>query len=287
MRTTLFHILIGLIQGKKEEVRFMHITITGNLGSGKSTICRLLNEKYQFEVYSTGKVQRELARQMSMTTLELNQMMCSDKKYDNMIDDATTRISSENKDKDIIFDSRLAWHFVERSFKVFVSVSLEVAAERVMNDQRGEEEKYSSLEEAKKLLAERATTEKIRYKDIYNLNYMDFSNYNLIIDSTYCSQDKIVEIIIKEAKKFYSKKNVEETTKMLVSPRRLVKEEDITKEDETNLQRLIGEYQKVTDAIDVVIKVNKIDDDYEVVEGLDQAKAAFLAKVPYAQIEVI
>ncbi|NLC18922.1 MAG: dephospho-CoA kinase, partial [Clostridiales bacterium] len=150
----------------------MHITITGNLGSGKSTICRLMSDKYGFEVYSTGKIQRELARQMNMTTLELNQLMCSDKKYDNMIDDETARISRENRDKDIIFDSRLAWHFVEYSFKVFVSVSLDVAAERVMKDQRGNVESYSSLEEARKLLAERATTERKRYKEIYNLNYM-------------------------------------------------------------------------------------------------------------------
>ena len=166
----------------------MHITITGNLGSGKSTICKLLNEKYQFEIYSTGKVQRELARQMNMTTLELNQLMRSDHKYDNMIDDATARISRENKDKNIIFDSRLAWHFVEQSFKVFVSVDLEVAAKRVMLDTRGVEESYRSLEEAVKLLAERANTEKIRYKEIYNLNYMDYSNYNLVIDSTYCTR---------------------------------------------------------------------------------------------------
>ncbi|HWT75717.1 MAG TPA: cytidylate kinase family protein [Mobilitalea sp.] len=264
----------------------MHITITGNLGSGKSTICKLLSEKYQYEVYSTGKVQRELAREMNMTTLELNQLMCSDKKYDKMIDDATTRISRENKDKDIIFDSRLAWHFVEHSFKVFVSVSLEVAAERVMNDQRGAEEKYSSLEEAKKLLAERAATERVRYKDIYNLNYMDFSNYNLIIDSTYCLPDKIAEIIIKEAKEFYKNGTTSETFKMLVSPKRLVKEADILSEDKSRLSDLINEYQKAVYAIEDVVTVTKPDDDYAVVEGLDQAKAAFLAKVPYVPIVV-
>ena len=106
----------------------MHITITGNLGSGKSTIARIISEKYNFEIYSTGKVQRELAKQMNLSTLELNQLMMSDRKYDKMIDDATARISRENKDKNIIFDSRLAWHFVEYSFKVFVSVSLDVAA---------------------------------------------------------------------------------------------------------------------------------------------------------------
>lgn len=265
----------------------MHITITGNLGSGKSTYCKLLNEKYQFEIYSTGKVQRELARQMNMTTLEFNQLMCSDRKYDKMIDDETARISRENKDKDIIFDSRLAWHFVEQSFKVFVSVSLNIAAERVMNDQRGVEEKYSSIEEAKKLLAERANTERIRYKDIYNLNYMDFSNYNLIIDSTYCSPDKIVEIILKEAREYELNHNALEATKMLVSPRRLLKDTDIFEEDARNLQPLIDEYQKVPYAIDTIIKVKKIEDDYLVFDGIDQAKAAYIAKVPYAPIEVI
>lgn len=265
----------------------MHITITGNLGSGKSTICKLLNEKHQFEIYSTGKVQRELAREMNMTTLELNQLMCSDKKYDKMIDDATTRISRENKDKDIIFDSRLAWHFVEHSFKVFVSVSLEVAAVRVMNDQRGAEEKYTSIEEAKMLLAERAATERVRYKDIYNLNYMDFSNYNLIIDSTDCTPDKITEIIVKEANEFYQNNNQPETSITLVSPSRLVKDEEITQEDEIRLSKLISEYQKGIYVIDETVKVKKPDDDYEVIEGLDQAKAAYLAKVPYVPIQLV
>jgi cytidylate kinase len=264
----------------------MHITITGNLGSGKSTICKLLNEKYQFEVYSTGKVQRELARQMNMTTLELNQLMCSDKKYDKMIDDETARISRENRDKDIIFDSRLAWHFVEHSFKVFISVSLEEAAERVMNDQRGAEEKYSSLEEANMLLAERAATERKRYKDIYNLNYMDFSNYNLVIDSTYCTPDKIAEIIIAEAKE-YDKKLLKETTKMYISPKRLLKEKDITKEDEQRLMPLTEEYRKLPYTIDTVVKVIHSDEDYEVIEGLDQAKAAYLSMVPYVPIETL
>lgn len=265
----------------------MHITITGNLGSGKSTICKLLNEKYQFEVYSTGKVQRELARQMNLTTLEFNQLMCSDRKYDKMIDDETARISRENKDKNIIFDSRLAWHFVEHSFKVFVSVSLDVAAARVMGDKRGDVEKYSSLDEAKKLLAERAATEKLRYKDIYNLNYMDFSNYNLVIDSTYCTPDKIAEIILREAKAFEDQQEAEHTTKMLLSPRRLIKQEDITEEDKSRLKDLIEEYKKGPDVIDIPIKVTRNEEDYVVLENIDIVKAGYLADTCYLPVEVI
>jgi cytidylate kinase len=265
----------------------MHITITGNLGSGKSTICKLLNEKYQFEIYSTGKVQRELARQMNMTTLELNQLMCSNHKYDTMIDDTTARISRENKDKDIIFDSRLAWHFVEHSFKVFVSVSLEVAAERVMNDKRGAEETYTSLDEAKKLLAQRAATEKVRYKDIYNLNYMDFTNYDLVIDSTYCSPDKIAEIIIKEAKEYEKSSSHPAVTKMLVSPKRLLRDVEITEDDKRKLHNRVEEYKTFSYTLDTSIKVTKTEENYIVLEDLDTVKAAYLADVIYAPVEVI
>lgn len=263
----------------------MHITITGNLGSGKSTICKLLSEKYLFEVYSTGKVQRELARQMNMTTLELNQLMRSDKKYDKMIDDETSRISRDNRDKDIIFDSRLAWHFVESSFKVFISVSLDVAAMRVMNDTRGAEEKYTSFEEAKRLLAERAATEKVRYKEIYDLNYMDFSNYDLVIDSTYCLPEQIAEVILKEAREYEHRQT--KSTRMLISPKRIAFEGMQGEEDKDRLQSLIESYRKTPYTIDKVIKVRKFEDDYEALEAFDDIKAALYAEVFYIPIEVV
>lgn len=269
----------------------MHITITGNLGSGKSTICRLLSEEYQFEIYSTGKVQRELARKMNMSTLELNQLMRMDQQYDRMIDNETARISGENKDEDIIFDSRLAWNFVKSSFKVFVSVSLEVAAVRVMNDKRGEEERYSSLEEAKNLLAERAATEKVRYKEIYNVNYMDFSNYNLVIDSTYCTPDKITEVIYREAKKYG--KDPWTVTRMLVSPKRLILPDGFKDEiPEASKEILHGtdlpqDNDKVPYVIDTVIKVEKKEDDYLVLNHFEQAKAAYQSGICYVPIEMV
>lgn len=263
----------------------MHITITGNLGSGKSTVARLISEKYNFEVYSTGKVQRELAKQMNLSTLELNQLMMSDRKYDNMIDDETARISRENKDKNIIFDSRLAWHFVEFSFKVFVTVNLDVAAYRIMNDQRGSVERYSSIEEAKALLAERANTERIRYKDIYNLNYMDFTNYNLIIDGTYCDPDTIADIIIEEAKEFYY--NSQKATKRLVSPKCLIFKDFNEEDDKSRLDDMIQSLKAVTHIKDKIIKVKKQDGGFRVVEDFDFAKASLLADVSYVQIEIV
>ena len=73
----------------------MHITLTGNLGSGKSTVCRLLEAKYGFEVFSTGKVIRSIADDMGISVLEMNELMSKDSKYDHMIDDRTAAISRD------------------------------------------------------------------------------------------------------------------------------------------------------------------------------------------------
>ena len=261
----------------------MHITITGNLGSGKSTVCNVLQENYKFHVYSMGKIQRELAAERNMTTLEFNQLMCSDHKYDTIIDDTTMKIASENKDKDLIFDSRLAWNFVKESFKVFISVSLNTSAIRVMNDQkRGEVEKYSSLEEAKKLLKERAETEKRRYKDIYNLDYFDFKNYNLIVDSTYATPDEIANIIIEGSKEY--EKTGEPYSKHLVSPKRIINENDISDKDKEALKELADQHRNESIFTGGIIKVERSDDEFTVIDDIDKVKIAYLAGVNFIQI---
>ncbi|MDF2802323.1 MAG: hypothetical protein K0S61_2226 [Anaerocolumna sp.] len=269
----------------------MHITITGNLGSGKSTICKILEEKYGFEIYSTGKVQRELAREMNMTTLEMNQLMCSDHKYDTMIDDATAKISKENKDKNIIFDSRLAWNFVEESFKVFLSVSLDVAAERVINDNRGKEEQYGSILEAKEMLRARAATEDKRYREMYNLEYFNFSNYNLVIDSTYTSTEVISSTIMEEATKYYAlikEKLINADVKsnlILLSPKSLY-QGDITKEEEALLVDEINEYINLKNYKEIIIPVKNENDEYKILENVTEVKAAILAGVPFIPVKL-
>ncbi len=56
----------------------MFITINGQLGSGKSEICKILREEYGFDVFHTGKIQREYARELGISTLELNQLCNKD-----------------------------------------------------------------------------------------------------------------------------------------------------------------------------------------------------------------
>ena len=178
----------------------MHITLTGNLGSGKSTLSKILESQYGYEIFSTGKVIRQIASDHGVSVLEMNKLMEKDHTYDHEIDNTTARISRENPDKNILFDSRLAWNFVEKSFKVFLSVSLDVAAIRVNADStRGGVENYESLEEAKRKLKERAEVEDKRYKEIYGIEYFNMSNYNLILDSTDCAPEILAQILKEEA----------------------------------------------------------------------------------------
>lgn len=177
----------------------MHIAITGKLGSGKSTVAKLLSEKLGYETYSTGSVQRRAAEEMGLTTLELNQKMMTDPAFDHVIDDAVTAISKERDH--IIFDSRMAWHFACNAFRVFLSVDADEAAKRVFSAGRGDVETYATVEEAKEALIRRGELERERFLSIYGVDFADPSNYDLVLDSTHSSSEEISEIIIREFQK--------------------------------------------------------------------------------------
>jgi cytidylate kinase len=208
-----------------------------------------------------------LAEDLGMTVLEMNQLMCEDHKYDNMIDDTTAKIAKENANKAIVFDSRLAWNFVETSFKVFLSVSLDVAASRVYADNRGAVEKYSSVEDAKGQLKLRAETENKRYKDIYDLDYFNFKNYNLILDSTYCTPELLAHVIIKEAKSY--DKTV---SKILMTTKRLGFEA-------ATYSSILENYQSEGDIV-----IEKNNDDFKVISGIQYVEEAARKGIPFVSV---
>ncbi len=162
----------------------MQISITGKLGSGKSTVCKMIRDRYDYEIFSTGAIQREVAREMGISTLELNKRMKQDHSLDTRIDEATTRLSRERRDCRLIFDSRMAWHFAEDTFKIFLTVDPTVAAQRVMANPRDSEERYRSVEEARDKLVERSRVEQSRFRELYGVDYCDYGNYNLVVDSS-------------------------------------------------------------------------------------------------------
>ena len=185
----------------------MLISITGKLGSGKSTVCNILKEKYGFEIFSTGTINREFARKLGITTLELNERLKADPTLDKEIDGTVTRLSIEKKDEKLIFDSRMAWHFAKDTFKIFLTIDPMEAARRVINNQRGAEERYESIDDACAGLIKRGNVERERFIQIYGVDYFDNNNYDLIVDTTSRTPEEIVNIIMKNYESYCTDKS--------------------------------------------------------------------------------
>ena len=178
------------------------LTITGDLGSGKSTVSKYLISKYGFETFSTGVYQRKIAERMGMTTLELNQYAETHPEIDKDIDGTLTRIGQN--DGDYIFDSRMAWHFVPDSFKVYMKCDIDVAAERIFNDtKRGQVDSALTIDDAKQKIIDRRSSEARRYMDKYGVDILDMDNYNFVIDSTDAAPEDVAETIYAKMKEWY------------------------------------------------------------------------------------
>lgn len=170
----------------------MNITITGNLGSGKSSVCKEL-EKSGFTIISAGDIFREIAAEKGMTVLELNEAAKKDRSIDDLLDQRSTKLGKEMDHT--VFDSRLAWHFVENSFKVFLLVDTQEAARRVFAGADRSAESYQDMEKARAGLETRAKLEQERFRQLYGIDYYDVCNYDLIIESSCASPDQIAQEI--------------------------------------------------------------------------------------------
>ena len=110
----------------------MNITLTGNLGSGKTNICNILEKEVGFEIIKSGELFREIANERKISVVELNELAKSDKSIDIMLDERSKVLGDIKTDS--VFDSRMGWFFVSDSFKVFLLVEIKEAAKRVLND---------------------------------------------------------------------------------------------------------------------------------------------------------
>ncbi|MCI2048337.1 MAG: dephospho-CoA kinase [Lachnospiraceae bacterium] len=177
----------------------MNISITGNLGAGKSSVCHELAEK-GYEIISAGTLFRQIAVEHHMSVEELNRKAAEEvsksgkSSIDDMLDQRTAQL---NAMKDgAVFDSRLAWNFAKGSYRVFLTVDLDESAARVFGDQnRRASEAFETLEQCRASIINRQGLEKTRFAKLYGINYYDMSNYDLVIDCTHVSPSEAADEI--------------------------------------------------------------------------------------------
>jgi cytidylate kinase len=177
------------------------ITINGLPGSGKSSTANKVATELGYRRFSTGDFMRNIALEQNLSLNELSKIAENDGgAIDKKIDDENRKLRGEDK---FVIDSRLAFHFIPESFKVFLDLPLEISKERIMNNLktnllRQESEKAKNIEEVYKNITERLESEKKRYKELYNLDYTDKNNFDLVIDTNKYNLQEVVEIILKE-----------------------------------------------------------------------------------------
>ena len=169
------------------------ITLSGDIGSGKSSVAKILVGLLGFKLISAGGMQREIAASMGLTTLQLNERSALDRSVDDRID-SYTKTLGETTDK-IIVDSRLAWHFIPGAYKVFLSVSDAVGAMRVFDASRSDE-KHCSLADALANNRARRELEAGRYKALYNVDLRVYANYDLVVDTSTQVPEQVAAAIV-------------------------------------------------------------------------------------------
>ncbi len=172
----------------------MRITLNGTLGSGKSTIGKLLAARLGIPYISTGQMFREIGHISNLDALQVNLEAESNTAIDEAVDKKVQALNSSNED--FVLDSRMAWHFVKNAVHIFLSVSPEDAAERVMSDRARFNEQYASKTDAMKSLLERRESENRRYSKLYRVDIENISNYDLHVITDDASVEDIVELAL-------------------------------------------------------------------------------------------
>lgn len=175
------------------------ITLTGSLGSGKSTIGQILSKELGYEYISGGMIFREIAKEQGLTVVDINLMADEDKELDYKVDNY---LKSLNDRDNIIVDSRLAWFFIKDSLKIYLHTNIETAVERISKSDRETEGNLKDKDELTKRLVSRRQSEINRFKNLYEVNLEDFNNYNLVIDTSNSEPKEIVEKILQYVTNF-------------------------------------------------------------------------------------
>ena len=177
------------------------ISLAGDLASGKGTVSEILIQELGYGIYRNGEYARKLAREMKLDITSFNSYLAEHPEIDLQIEKSAAEYA-KNHDKFII-DARLGWYAVPESFKVYLRVDINVAAERAFNDaKRKSTECFATVEEQKADMEKRYKLENDRYWNLYHVHKDDMSNYDLVIDTTNLKPEEVANLIINKYNKW-------------------------------------------------------------------------------------
>lgn len=188
------------------------ITIAGKLGSGKSSTAKRVAEILSYEHKSTGDFMREIADDRGISLGDLSLLAEKDSSIDKELDDHNLAIGTK---ENIVLDSRLGFHFIPNSFKVFLELDPEVASERILKDKINNPNRHTettgnfdTVESIKEKINLRLESERKRYKDLYQIeDHTAHSNFDLVIDTKEIPLEEVSKKVVEEYNNWLNKKS--------------------------------------------------------------------------------
>ncbi len=178
----------------------MRITISGPIGSGKTTVCDLLAKRLGYHSVVSGKIFRDMAKEHKMSLAEFGELCERDMRYDRLLDERMVEIARDNPN--VILEGRLVAHMLEKNgipaLKFFLTADLEIRAKRVV------EREGSPLDVALKEMKEREESEAVRYRSYYGIDIKGVDVYDVVVDTGDKSPEQIVDLMVEKVKEWKS-----------------------------------------------------------------------------------
>jgi predicted cytidylate kinase len=196
------------------------IALSGELGSGKSSVAQRVAGALGARTVSTGEAQRRIAGLRGISTLELNRLSEHDPTVDEEIDSVFRSLATV--DEPLVVDSRLAWHFLPEAFAVHLVVDPREGARRALERPAAATEQYRSLSDAQEKIGSRVESERRRFLTVYGVDIFRLRNYHLVIDTSQADADEVAGRVVSAFRASTPPDRGTRPGELLLAPRRVI-----------------------------------------------------------------
>jgi cytidylate kinase len=171
------------------------VTITGDSGSGVSTVTALLAESLEYRKFNAGGLYRSLAKQYGISLDKLDRFIESNRVIDQEIDTLVRRLGQGDE---LVLAARLGFYWIHESFSVYLRADPQTSAKRVYEDivsGRRKEEHAESVLEVAENLERRFESTKARYLRDYGIDISYTRHFDLVIETDGKTPEEVVATI--------------------------------------------------------------------------------------------
>jgi len=172
------------------------ITVAGSPGSGKSSTAKAVATALGFSHFSSGDQFRQLAAERGESIEAMNISAEVQRDIDLKVDNLLREMYLTRQQ--IVIDSRMAWRWMPNSFKVFLILDPDTAAERIFTHVQNEgriSEDAQSVEEVRASIERRSASEQKRYAALYAVDVTDSLNFDVVINTKFNDLETVTAIV--------------------------------------------------------------------------------------------